>query len=524
MFNRGAKQILLLLVICLVTVAVYAKVTGAYFCAYDDFLVLHQAEFEDSRDPSHIFTTPHWNSPKYRPLNRLVSLWTFRASGDDALLYRVRNLSFHLVNVGLLYALAWLMFRSIAVSAVAATLFALHPLANQSVIGATWTNTVAHSLFLLALVVLFISLKAVRWASLLILSLLIAWAALLTYDPDITVLPLMGVGLAIYLYRSGRSDSSRMIALFCALSGALLAAYIVLRWLFVPRGWSQAATDAPGLAAIAKNTLMYVFALMTPLDPVLAHAWLKTPLPSEIVVGPRLLIAAGLAATLSLLMLGFAVRYFAKRGNRPRNVDWAAVMFLICATAAPLAPVLVFQSHSSETYLYLSAAFFALLLAYLTRVATTSISATNGSAIYTVVMIALVLEFSAATWVRNNRVVQCAATALRIVYSLPRELSAGGPWSISFLTSPESGLSRPYGFYAYEGIRTIGDDDQTLTAAVQVKYGSTLVTAKAVPPGEIPQRCRRTSKDEICIRVYADGKLETINGLKDPRDSVQSRP
>ncbi|HEY1267058.1 MAG TPA: hypothetical protein VGH16_07360, partial [Candidatus Binatia bacterium] len=104
-----------LLLIFAMTAAVYAKVTGAYFCAYDDFLEVHRAAFEDSRNVSEVFTTPHMHSLKYRPLNRLLILWTYYAGGENPLYYRVRNLAFHLANVALVYSLAYLLFASIPV-------------------------------------------------------------------------------------------------------------------------------------------------------------------------------------------------------------------------------------------------------------------------------------------------------------------------------------------------------------------------------------------------------------------------
>jgi hypothetical protein len=512
-FWRHAACVLL---ICALTAVIYAKVTEAYFCAYDDFLVMHQAAFKDHGEPLQIFTTPHWNSPKYRPLNRLVSLWTYDAAHQDPLLYRIRNLTFHLLNIVLLYTLGWLLFRSTAVSMAGAALFAFHPLANQSVIGATWTNTVAHSEFLAALVFFFIALKARRWPAALAFAALLGWGALLTYDPDVTIFPLMAAALAIFAFTPRRGNISGIfIALFCALSGALMTAYLILRALFVPRGWSQAAADIPGIAVMTKNFAMYLLVLLTPLDPVLANQWLKTPLPSEIVIGRSMLIFA-LATLVALgLGIGFALRYAIKRSAAGLpSVDWSEVVFLLCAIAAPLLPVLLFQPHPSETYMYLSAAFFSLLLAYVGSRAVLLASAQKQLTLYTLGVVALALNFSAATWVRNNRVLQCAQTALRIISSLPGRPSPEAPWKVAFVPVSDSHGYRPYGFYAHRGIYTIGDDDEALTAALQLRYRSESVTGSLIPLEQVGDRCGSGSPQEICLSVYSDGQVETIGRPK----------
>ena len=114
----------------LAVIVVYFGVTRAYFCAYDDFIEVHRAAFKDSRDPSLRFTTPHFDSYKYRPLNRAMTLVTYWLGHGEPMLFRIRNLTFHLINVILVYSLGWFLFSSTRVSGFGALLFGLHPIAD----------------------------------------------------------------------------------------------------------------------------------------------------------------------------------------------------------------------------------------------------------------------------------------------------------------------------------------------------------------------------------------------------------
>ena len=513
------RHVIFVFVICLATAVLYANVTRAYFCAYDDFLEIHRAAFEDSQDPSRAFTTSHFDSPKYRPLNRLLSLWTYQASEGNPLFFRVRNLAIHLINVVLVYTLGWLLFGSLPVSAAAAALFGLHPLANQPVIGALWTNTIAHTGFLLAIVTFIVSLRAKRWAIWLSIALISGWLALLTYDSSIVVFPLMALYGVFYVWIFQRRVlPRRFMTASSAITAALMAAYFLLRVVFVSRGWSQAAETVPAPGIIAKNISMYLFALLSPLDTVLANQWLNLPLPSEIALDNFTLAAIAILALLLALGLVAAVRYAVRRNPMAiRSIDWAAVAFLAFAIGLPLLPVLLFSSHPSETYLYLSVAFYALLLAYALGRAADAMPARKRTTVYACVILLFAAMFSAATWTRNNRVLRCGTTASRIIHALPAELSTGGPWTVSFAPAPES-RQTPYGFYAHRGIYTIGDDDGAVTAALQFVYGNPLLAGELIEPGQSAERCRdHLSSSRICFMVYSDGRMETL-GARIPHE------
>src|SRR6185369_10041522 len=200
--THSTKHILILAVVLAATSFVYAKLPTAYFCAYDDFLEVHRAAFEDTKEPAHVFTTTHFESYKYRPLNRGLNLLTYWFRDGEASNFRTRNVLFHLLNVILIYALAWLLFHKRLVAGTAALLFGGHPLAHHAVVGAVMTNSAAHSLLLLSLVLFIVSTRKqtlIRYL-LLVLALLCGWLSLVTYEAAIVAYPLLFAYLGIQFF------------------------------------------------------------------------------------------------------------------------------------------------------------------------------------------------------------------------------------------------------------------------------------------------------------------------------------
>src|SRR5262249_25584158 len=276
------------------------------------------------------------------------------------------------------------------------------------------------------------SLKSSRWPILLPVALFAGWISLLTYDPEVSVFLIIAGGIAVFFFTArGKNISIGYISTFCVGTGILMAVYFILRTLFVPRGWSQAAAVIPAPTTILKNVGMYTAALLTPLDPVLANSWFGTPLPSEIAAHHRFAIILAGVALVSLFAVGATLVYLFRRYPMlRRSFDLPAITFLIGAVAAPWLPLLVFQPHPSETYLYVSVAFYVLLLAYVLERVAHALAPRKTAVVYGAAVCALALIFSAATWTRNQRVVSCANTALRIFAALPAELASGGAWTV----------------------------------------------------------------------------------------------
>ena len=95
---------------CLALVAaVYAPVSSAWFCGYDDFHELARAAFEFGPEPTRIVTRSNGDGLRYRPLHPAMTVATWSVAGMNAWVYRARNIALHLVNVALLYALGILL-------------------------------------------------------------------------------------------------------------------------------------------------------------------------------------------------------------------------------------------------------------------------------------------------------------------------------------------------------------------------------------------------------------------------------
>jgi hypothetical protein len=510
--KAGMWQHLILLTIIVAFVAgIYAQVTQAYFCAYDDFIEIHRAAFEDSRDPSRVVSTSHFDSYKYRPLNRAITLGTYSVARDNPMFFRIRNVGFHLLNVILVYALGWLLFRSHRVSGVGTLLFGLHPLANQTIIGAVWSNTIAHAGVLLALVMFIISARCKQlWPLWLVISLVSGWLSLLTYDTSIIVFGLMCMYLAAELFiRSETSVRSQFIIAFGIVSGALLSSYFLLRRLFVPQDWEQATTSVPELLTVVKNMAMYLVALFSPVDPILANEWFLTPLPSEMVMSQPIVIVFG-ASALAVASTLVVSLWWPK--HKPHEINWAAIIFLVSGICLPLSPVLALQSRPSETYLYLPVAFYGLLISYIvTRVLPPTL-APIGRGTSLSILLVVAGFFATATCVRNDRVFQCGETARQILFSLPGRTLKEGSWKLSFANIPGEEATRRYGFYGFRGVDVIGgggSGEEAITRALQLVYKNESLNGEVVQAGDFLQKCRTgLFSHHLCIWVHSDGRLE----------------
>jgi protein O-mannosyl-transferase len=504
--NYRSMHLLLLSAVLFAVAIAYAKIPTAYFCSYDDFLEVHRAAFEDTRNPSKIVTTPHFYSYKYRPFNRGINFLTYAIGDQDAKFFRVRNVAFHLLNVVLVYVLAWKLFGSLEISAVAATLFGLHPIANQSVIGSVMTNTVAHSAFLGALLMVMRSIESRHWWLWLIGGVICGWISLMAYDPNIVVFGLIFVWLAGQRLGRGGAVSMRSIGVFVTASVLLVGLYFGLRELYVPSGWTRAASSAVSAAVIAKNAIMYAGSMLSPVDIVLANEWLNAPLPPDI--ASRLSWAIVYGVLLLLTSLGFGFLMLRWLRAKKSASDKLAVVLLILGTVLPLSTLLVFQSHPSETYLYLPAAFFAILLSYALVKVLRDAGGRTLRHFYAPAIVLLVVLFATATWVRNNRVCQCAETAQRILSELPDQQLSSGRSNVLFANMPGENGTKRYGFYGFRGIHTIAHtDNRAITSALQLVYHNELLTGKIVEPGELIASCGREPK-EICVLVHWDGQIE----------------
>lgn len=471
--RRGSHVLLIGLVLVLIALY-YARVSGAWFCGYDDFNEAHRAAFSD---PRHILTSTHDLPYMYRPVTAGLQYVTWTAFHHSPLAFRVRNLIAHLVSVALLYAIVWLLTESRLVSAGSALLFGLHPMANETVVVAIWTNAIAYAFFFASL---FLFLYSVRLttasrtsAPALAGSLACALVAMFTYEPAIAVFALM----AGYLWMRRDSLPRSYVIAFLAAAALELLVFFGVRHLVIPYG-----APLNSIALILRNAALYGAALLLPVDVVFAHAVLGTPLPSEFQMSGKMILPV--AAALALLALVIVVPMALK--NRFRGGDWRVPVYLAAAIPVTLLPLLLFREHPSEHDLYPAAGLYTALLCVLLW------KWTRSTLLYGALVAVFAISFAAATWVRNERVMQCAVIAQRIMTQLPVARWHEGSWNILLATSPQDRLGEPYGIYNDVGLNVLETESGNTPGAqeaVQLAADNPRITVRVVDTDTLMKDC-----------------------------------
>lgn len=497
---------LILLAILVATAALYCNVSRSYFCSFDDFIEVHRSAFVDAVTPSEVFTTTHFNSFKYRPLNRGFNLLTYEVGHGGSGLFRWRNLFFHLLNIALIYWLAILLRKSAIVAAIASSLFAVHPLANQPVIGAVMTNTAAHSMYLLAIAFFVLAVRnRNREVAYVILAGVFGTVSVFTYDSNIVVFGAMAAYLLMLHLFLGRPVSKRIVVMLSAAAVCSLGLYLGARQVFVASAYHAAAGSlvAPGLAL--RNATTYLGALLQILDSVLLNQWFGTPLPSDpnFFLGLHGVVLIGWTLA-TLIAIGVAVVLLVRSSRAPES--WVDDAFLLVAAWLPIAPMLLLAPHPSETYLYVTVGLmmvvFVALLYDLYRA-----GFANGRLLL-LGWVAVILVFVSATSVRNTKVVACGATAHKILSGISfDDLRNGG--TLAFADAAGAQVSRPYGYYRFDGLNTIGPDSRSLQCAVQLVTGNDKIHAQMIEPEELRriESGHEAPPYDVLVTVKTDGSL-----------------
>jgi hypothetical protein len=490
--------------ICLIALAIavlFARLTAAHFCGFDDFREAHRAAIEDTRDPAGMLTKIHFVPFMYRPAGRILTYATWHLSHHDALAFRLRNLLTHILAAAFVYGIAFLMARSRRIALASGLLFGLSPLANQTVAVAVWTNTTAYAF---ALGSFFFFAYALRrqetqrgWGVWLAASLLCFFVAIFIYEPTIVLAGLMAGYLVLRWSRAVPASTAFLAALAGGIAGQLIF-FFGVRHVII----TGSAPPAP-LGIMLRNAVMYCTALIVPFDFVLANTLFGTPLPSELHLGPRQ-VAVGLALVVALAVLGALLARNAALKARVRAFDWPLILFLIFGSVLAIVPSLLFRDHPSEQNLYLPEALYAILLSLVIWQAVLS------KAGFAAVVALLVLLSAAGTAARNERVIACGAIAERIFAGLPLDRWQAGTRHILLATPPGVQLPAHYGIYNYRGLLTLEVADSHIKGAQFAIQLATLNTGNAVDivdPSEMAKDCRIP---ETCFLVSASGDVTSF--------------
>jgi hypothetical protein len=499
----------ILLPILLLAALVYSSTIGVYYCSYDDFKEGRRAALEDNQDWTRTFSTSHFHSFKYRPVGRLIQLWSYRLRPQDPTVMRLRNVGCHLVSVALVFGIAQLLFGSPAVSGVAALLFALRPSANQHINGALWPNMVSH-MFFLATIYVFLQAWQRRRPLLLVCAVILGGLTIGVYEASMVIFAVLPLYVLIdWLWRKNSGPNRQLVATFCIVSVLVLGAWWAARS-FATRAIRARNPAVLSVAAAVKGEAAHWASISTPVDFVWASRVLGDPLPPRLNL--RELRKLEFFILGGIILLGGVLTYRAWILYRAGTLEGPQLFFLVVTTGLTFALQSLF-AHPSESYVYPGSATLSIAIAQLL------VGGGNGSERMRVTGWVLVVILAVLGLIgvreRNQELAICGSTVQRIFSSLPLDRFRQGSWQVYFASPADETLPEPYGLYERRGVQAVGWGDSRSTAfewALQMLTLNPKVRGGLLTAAEVPQRCEATGPGgPLCYWVYSDGRTIPVH-------------
>lgn len=327
-------------------------------------------------------------NPYYRPLTRLSYWVEYQVHGLNPALCHLANLALHAGNALLVYRLGLLLFALETPAALAALLFALHPVNSEAVNFLSTRNTLLSTLFVLAACLAFIGgMSGNRRRGALCCGLFFL-AGTFSKESALCLIPLLPV-LAQRLSGSPpREALTRALPALGACTGAALV-YLCLRHLVL----SGAGVTLQILPGLGERLLEILYLVPCSLLPVVWPAALTPYYPLPVQWGPLVpgLIAAWLA-------IGAVLFWVAGRGRCTATVVglcWYLLFYLPACGIVPLP-----SAPMAERYLYLPAIGVWFIAAEVARRATVSFPAKR--TLLVAAAAALLLALGVRTVLRNQ--------------------------------------------------------------------------------------------------------------------------
>lgn len=335
-----------LLLLLLVTSAVYFKGITPSFSS-DDFVHLeNNIHFENLAEAAEVFITPYGR--EYRPLVRL-SLWANHQMGDSALAYKISNLVMHLLCIALLYGLMLRLGVAKIAALISSSIFALHPIHTTSVHFILGRTDLVAAVFYLATLYCVAGWKKPPGFAQQAITFVWFSAALLSKELSITLPAMM---LAILLVQQQTLAPIRMLRTALTLwPYALLALIYLLARIYQWKSMDAAVevyTDFSPLN-ILTNYLEWGFALLYPFDLYLAREWQ--------LLYPDTFIARTLLASLLIIAAATYIWRPTAVGLVRSPLLWLGIIW-IAVTLIPMA-----GGNAHRWYLYLPSAGLSLIFA-----------------------------------------------------------------------------------------------------------------------------------------------------------------
>lgn len=335
-----------LLLLLLLTSAIYFKGMTPSFSS-DDFVHLeNNIHFENLADASEVFIKPYGR--EYRPLVRL-SLWLNHYMGDTALAYKISNLCMHLMCITLLYGLMLRLSVSKIPALIASSIFALHPIHTTSVLFILGRTDLVAAVFYLATLYCVAGWKKSPGFAQHAITFIWFVAAHLSKELSITLPTMM---LAILVFRQQSISVANLVRSLIMLWPYVL---ITLIYLITRLYQWQSMTDAVAVYSdfsplhIVTNYGEWAFALLYPFDLYVAREW-------QILYSHWFTALVLMACLLLATVIVYIWRPTAAHLVRSPLL-WLGIIWII-VTLIPMA-----GGNSHRWYLYLPSAGLGLILA-----------------------------------------------------------------------------------------------------------------------------------------------------------------
>ncbi len=405
-----------LVVALTIVVAVHIPTLGYYF-NYDDLVPLGDIRSTPLTDWIRDVLMARDPTPSWRPLTMLVYLIEYKAFGETVVLYRVVHLAVHLVNVALLYAIAWKVARSRFVATFAAAGFGVFGGAWDTV---SYITAFPHVLGMaLCLVSVYLMVEFVQtgeqysdlwWGSCAFMVL-----AFLADEALVVLSPLPPLAYALHPGPTGHKRRLLPIALsFAPLPVAFGVVFLFTRESFTAdQRWDVTALQ---------QTWMYVGWLLAPAG--------QNPIRFD---WPQWLAgAAGLGLWLTALWRG------------PWWARWAALAVpLALLPYVPLEPITSVRLSVEPRYAYVAAPFYLCYLAWAIRALIARASSQRPLGAMAVAAASITLVVGAYSWetiVQNEKVLAGRQPTEDLIRELRRRdpepftrvVLVGEPWSNAF--------------------------------------------------------------------------------------------
>jgi len=335
----------------------YAGSLGADFLMDDETIITANTRLAPGQGPLEIFRRPEqfadFTLPYYRPLVN-ASYWVdSRLWGSNASGFHLTNLLLHWMATLLVFTFARALMAEPLWAALAALVFAAHPIHTESVIMVQGRTDLLGTVFvLLSLLALLQTLRATDGVQILaagVASGVALLGALLSKEMAITWPALAAV--IVVAYPNATKEKAARMALLCAVGAAALGVYFWIRGAAtsgpLPVDFSRIGTPSLGLVPITFVT--YLGLLVWPFS----FSFIRSIPPPETWADPRIFVNAilAIAIVLSLALLARRNRIVAV------GASWMVITLLPVLNLFPIPGFVV-----AERYLYLPSVGFCLLL------------------------------------------------------------------------------------------------------------------------------------------------------------------